>query len=165
MSLHGSLGRPPECPRRTPALSPDLLLPATFVVAVTCAVIAVPAAARLAIRLRFHDQPGGYKKHKRPTPYLGGLGVLSAFFVTLTVTHGEVLGHYGWVLGGVALLWAVGTYDDKYSLGPGVRVLIEVALAAVLWNENLGWHVFGQPVLDLFVTILWVVGLINAFNL
>src|SRR3712207_7712534 len=42
--------------------------------------------------------------------------------------------------GGVALLWAVGTVDDRRTVPPLTRVIIELALATWIWMLDLGWR-------------------------
>jgi UDP-GlcNAc:undecaprenyl-phosphate/decaprenyl-phosphate GlcNAc-1-phosphate transferase len=44
-------------------------------------------------------------------------------------------------------------------------VLAEVVAAVALASAGLGWTVFGPEVLNLVLTVVWVVGLSNAFNL
>jgi len=40
-----------------------------------------------------------------------------------------------------------------------------IACAVGLWAADLGWNVFDSSALDLGLTIVWVLGLVNAFNL
>jgi UDP-GlcNAc:undecaprenyl-phosphate GlcNAc-1-phosphate transferase len=63
------------------------------------------------------------------------------------------------------VLFVVGTVDDKRNLSPLVRLVIEIFAAVALWNYGLGWAIFGSDVLNVALTVLWVVGLVNAFNL
>ena len=44
-------------------------------------------------------------------------------------------------------------------------MLAELALAVVVWLAGLGWTLHGGGALDLLVTCLWVVAVVNAFNL
>jgi len=67
-------------------------------------------------------------------------------------------------LGAVGLS-AVGTVDDRVGVGPLLRVVAELAAAVALWNADLGWSVFHSAAANLVLTLLWVVGLVNAFNL
>ena len=69
------------------------------------------------------------------------------------------------ILACAAGLCVVGTIDDRAHLGPGVRVLAEFAAAFALWQSDLGWLLWDGNLLDLALTTLWVVGLVNAFNL
>jgi len=125
---------------------------------------ATPCAMALAGRLQFFDQPHGYKDHARPTPYLGGAAVMTGFIVAVFVSTGD------WtktlpLVGGVIVLAGVGTVDDRRNVGPGFRVVVELLLAAGLWGLDLGWNLGLGSGLDLALTCLWVVGVVNAFNL
>ena len=62
-------------------------------------------------------------------------------------------------------LWALGTVDDRRGLAAWPRVAAECVAAIVLWSTGLGWDVFPGGAADLALTIVWVVGLVNAFNL
>jgi len=128
------------------------------------ALVAVPLAARVAWRTGFLDQPVGYKKHGHPTPYLGGSAVVLAFVVT-ALAFGEGSDRFLPVVLGALGLWAVGTLDDRIGLSPQVRVGATIAAALVLWAGDLGWNVFPGSALDVALTVVWVLGLVNAFNL
>jgi len=128
------------------------------------ALIAVPVAARVARRTGFLDQPVGYKKHGSPTPYLGGSAVVLAF-VAVAVAFGAGFGRFLPVVLGAVALWVVGTIDDRVNLSPLLRVGVTITAAVGLWAGDLGWNVFDGSALDLGLTIVWVVGLVNAFNL
>jgi len=132
--------------------------------ATAIAYAATPVAIRLAAHFDFYDAPIGHKRHAAPTPYLGGLAVITGFVVatlTLASDSGQTLP----VVGGVVVLWAVGTIDDRRMLGALPRVAVEAGLAAMLWATGLGWSLgLGDPV-DLFATIVWLVAVVNAFNL
>jgi UDP-GlcNAc:undecaprenyl-phosphate GlcNAc-1-phosphate transferase len=135
-----------------------------FAVAAMVVYAATPYAIIVADRLRFYDKPIGYKGHARPTPYLGGAAVMAGFIVALLLTAG----HWGRtvpLVGGVALLWAVGTIDDRRTVRPAWRILVELALAWMVWASGLGWHLHMGGGVDLALTCLWVLGIVNAFNL
>ena len=135
-----------------------------FAIAAMVVYAATPYAIVVADRLRFYDKPIGYKGHARPTPYLGGAAVMAGFIVALLLTAG----HWGRtvpLVGGVALLWAVGTIDDRRTVRPAWRVLVELALAWMVWASGLGWHLHMGGGGDLALTCLWVLAVVNAFNL
>ena len=133
-------------------------------VGTAAALVAVPVAARVARRTGFLDQPVGYKKHGSPTPYLGGSAVVLAFIV-VAVAFGDGVGRFLPIVLGALGLWAVGTIDDRVNLSPWLRVGATIAAGVGLWIGDLGWNVFAGSGLDLALTIVWVVGLVNAFNL
>jgi UDP-GlcNAc:undecaprenyl-phosphate/decaprenyl-phosphate GlcNAc-1-phosphate transferase len=146
-------------------LADELRLALAFLLALGGTAVAVPPVIRLAQRTRFLDEPAGYKQHERPTPYLGGLAVMAAFLPVTLIFGGGASGRLWPVVLCAALLWAVGTLDDRVGLGPGVRIAVEVVAAGVLWAGGLGWHVFPGEMGDLLLTVFWTVGVVNAFNL
>jgi UDP-GlcNAc:undecaprenyl-phosphate GlcNAc-1-phosphate transferase len=144
-------------------LPDELRLILAFAIPAGLVQFTLPVAIRLAVTTRFLDRPTGYKMHARVTPYLGGLGVMAAAVPVALVVGGgsEVLV----IVACAAGLSLVGMIDDRVHLGSLVRVFAEVAAAFALWQADLGWLLFDEGVLNLALTTLWVVGLVNAFNL
>src|SRR5829696_8307935 len=141
----------------------SLQLLLAFGAAAGLAQISVPLAIRLALATGFMDYPAGYKQHGRATPYLGGLGVMAAALpVALLIGGGSELLVIVACASGLCL---VGIVDDRVHLGPFVRVFAEFAAAFALWQADLGWLLFDEGVVNLALTAVWVVGLVNAFNL
>lgn len=135
-----------------------------FALALGASLAATPLAIAVAGRTGFHDRPVGYKGHRSPTPYLGGAAVVTAFLVAGVTLGGEVSRLSPivlWTFG----IWCLGTLDDKLNLSPALRLGVEFGAASTLWATGLGWSLFDSGALDLLVTNLWVVGLMNAFNL
>src|SRR4051794_12327539 len=86
------------------------------------------------------------------------------FLALLAVSQGE------WnrtvpLLAGMAVLWAVGTVDDRRMVSPLLRVAVEIGLAYGLWQADLSWKLGLGSGLDLALTIAWIVAVVNAFNL
>jgi UDP-GlcNAc:undecaprenyl-phosphate GlcNAc-1-phosphate transferase len=145
-------------------LSDEVRLAGSFALSLIAAAAFVPVAIRLAVRTGFLDVPIGYKGHSRATPYLGGLAVVAAIAVSV-LAFGVVTSRYAPILIWGLVLFVVGTIDDKRTVNPLIRLMIEAVAGAALWHYGLGWSMFGNDALNLVLTILWTVGLVNAFNL
>ncbi len=128
------------------------------------ALVVVPLARRVAVATSFYDHPVGYKAHSRATPYLGGAGVFLAFLIGALVL-GEELSRFDSLIAGAAVLLVVGTLDDRVGLGVIVRFTAQIAAAVGLWATDAGWQIFGDGIANLIITVFWVVGLVNAFNM
>jgi UDP-GlcNAc:undecaprenyl-phosphate GlcNAc-1-phosphate transferase len=145
-------------------LPPEARLLTGLALSVAIVYWSTPLAIRVADRFGFYDTPTGYKGHAAPTPYLGGAAVVAGFlFVAVLLTR-------DWertlpLVGGVVVLWTVGTIDDRRTVTPGLRVLVEVGLGSLLWAIVLSWELGFGGVVDWTVSVLWVVAVINAFNL
>jgi UDP-GlcNAc:undecaprenyl-phosphate GlcNAc-1-phosphate transferase len=135
----------------------------TLVVSFAVALAATPLARRVAVRTAFFDHPVGYKGHSRPTPYLGGAAVMAGLLAGTVVF--DAADEYLRLIFAALAIFAVGTLDDRMGLGVMLRLLVQVATAVAVWAVDLGWTMLGNETWDLILTIVWVVGITNAFNL
>lgn len=142
--------------------SPRLEL--AFLLAAAAALLLTPVAIFVARRTGFLDRPVGYKGHARPTPYLGGAAVVAAFLLSASL-FGRAAASF-WAIAACAVaLWALGTVDDRFGIAPLSRLAVEVAVACALFASGVGWSVFGGEALNLALTVVFVVGVVNAYNL
>jgi UDP-GlcNAc:undecaprenyl-phosphate/decaprenyl-phosphate GlcNAc-1-phosphate transferase len=136
-----------------------------LVLAGVCALLATPVAIRTAHRTDFYDRPRGYRKHDAPTPFLGGAAVFAAFLIAAIVVGAiSTLSNVVLLLCAFAM-WAIGTLDDRRAIEPEWRVLAEIAAATALYVAGAGWRLPTGNGADLVLTVFWVVGLVNGFNL
>ena len=136
-----------------------------------------------ALRRGWLDRPDGRRKlHAAAVPPVGGVAVLLAlvagFALSLLVPgvdwsaadQGNSALH---LLAATAAVAAVGLLDDIYSVRPSVKLLVQTAAGLHLYWHGYGVSVVSNPLgqpfvlggLSLPLTLLWVVGLSNAFNL
>jgi len=168
-----------------------LLAAAATAAAFVIAFLSAPVAAQVAWRTGFVDTPGRHKAHARPTPLLGGcaifVGILLPSLLALSLASvWAAVGAPSWlpravaahlpglaarapqalgILGGAFALHVVGLIDDRRGLGPWLKLLVEflVAGAVVGLCGVRVLTVIGAP-LSIAATILWLVGITNAFN-
>ena len=171
------------------ALLATLVMGGTFVLSATL----VPPTRALARRYGVLDEPSHRKTHTVATPRLGGLAVFLAFAGVVLAGYVmlPLLGSSPWiqrrfgaalailqeahrvegkllaVLGGSAVAFLVGLLDDV--LGARFPVLLkatgQVTAALLLVAAGVRTSFLPGDALNLAVTILWVVGMTNAFNL
>ena len=127
---------------------------------------------------------GGRHLHETPLPRLGGVAIFGAFVISLGVAI--AVAHYwprlnfnfnGRILTTILvpglLIFLLGLYDDVRSIGPYLKCSIQALAASLLYASGLRIPdlpvVFGHrqlpPFVGLALTILWVLGITNAFNL
>jgi UDP-GlcNAc:undecaprenyl-phosphate GlcNAc-1-phosphate transferase len=154
-----------------------------FPVALFAALALTPVVRRLAHAGALLDHPDGQRKlHDRPLPRLGGVAVYFAFALAFAAMA-FLVPRSAWELGagggyahlvaagGVVML--VGLLDDLRGASPAAKLAVQMAAAAYLWTAGYRMDIvtnpFGEPItlgaLSLPVTVLWFVGLSNAFNL
>ncbi|HEX6391053.1 MAG TPA: MraY family glycosyltransferase [Solirubrobacteraceae bacterium] len=139
-------------------------LVAAFAAAAAITWLATPLAMRAAFATGFLDRPVGYKGHRAPTPYLGGSAIMLGL-VLAALAFGGATSDTAAIVAVAAGLWVLGTLDDRLNLSPFLRLALEAGAAVVLWATDNGWGVFGGGVLDLVLTTLWVIAIVNAVNL
>src|SRR3954469_861347 len=136
---------------------------APLLLAFAAALVLVPLCRWCALRLGFVASPREDRWHKRPIALLGGLAIgASLFIAVLGAGRVDRLG----VLGAAAgLMFAMGLADDIWSLKPATKLVIEIGVASLFlfFGYRLNW-VHGVTV-DWMLTLIWIVGLTNAFNL
>jgi UDP-GlcNAc:undecaprenyl-phosphate/decaprenyl-phosphate GlcNAc-1-phosphate transferase len=120
------------------------------------------------------DVPGGHKSHVSPVPYLGGVAIVAAFSVAVVgaaMLHQPSGGfvELAVIIGLALAISLVGLVDDLRGLGPLIRFGAVTAAAVGIWAVGIGTNLFpglayGQWI-DLAITIVWLVGITNAFNL
>ncbi len=122
--------------------------------------------------------------HHQPLPRLGGVAIFLAFLFSIAIAGLVSWWHprLGFGLTPKALLtilvpgcliFLLGLYDDLHPVGPYFKFLVQVLAGALLFAGGL--RIFDLPVLfsgyhfswfvSLPLTILWVLGITNAFNL
>jgi UDP-GlcNAc:undecaprenyl-phosphate GlcNAc-1-phosphate transferase len=138
--------------------------PLAFALGVAGTVIATPSAIAIARRTAFYDRPTGYKRHATPTPYLGGLAVVAGLIAGSLALGGDLSDLWAVPVAAVALL-AVGTLDDRVGLGITPRLAVEAGAATLLFYEGFGWSAFGNEAANLLLTVVFVVAVVNAYNL
>lgn len=143
-----------------------LLLILTFVLAVLLALAGVPVARRAALKFGMVDAPDGrLKRQQEPVPYLGGLAVYLAFLVSLAFTFEFRQDVLGMILGGT-LIVMLGLIDDFGVLSPGVKLAGQGLAVFVLIKSGICIQIAALPDwLALALTVVWMLGIINAFNL
>jgi UDP-GlcNAc:undecaprenyl-phosphate GlcNAc-1-phosphate transferase len=132
--------------------------------------VLTPLALRLATRRQLFDHPTATKGHKSPVPYLGGLAIVSAFSVVIAgaaLLRPPVarLDELLIVLAVALVLSFVGFLDDLRNLSPLIRLAVEVGAGLAVWWTGIGVELFAAPAVNAAFTVLWVVGITNAFNL
>jgi UDP-GlcNAc:undecaprenyl-phosphate GlcNAc-1-phosphate transferase len=143
---------------------------AIFVGATALSLFLVPLALRTAVKLDVLDHPGGYKQQDSPVPYLGGVAIIVAFSVAILAAASIRPPVSGFrelvaILGSALALGLVGLIDDLRSLPLWPRLTVMLAAAGALWAAGVRVHLFDGGIIDFAITVIWVVGITNAFNL
>lgn len=133
--------------------------------------VSVAVSIWVADRVGSHDRPDGDRKvQDRPIPKLGGVAIavsLAAAATVALVATGRVgvLG-LAWAVVVPALVAAVVGYtDDARSIQPVPRLILQAGVGALAWILGTRVEVTGLWFVDLALTVVWFMVVINGINL
>jgi len=152
-----------------------------FLGALALSLLLTPVFREAARKLGMVDVPSARRINKVPVPRGAGVAIFLACLIALGVYvfafDGRIFDHPGKglhhrfaVLSVLALvLSAVGLWDDRFGLRPRVKLLGQVAVAlGAYFFAGAGFHYVWPMIpgwLDCPLTVFWIVGAVNAFNL
>ena len=130
------------------------------------AFVATPLTLMAARRLRLIDKPGPHKFHIVPVPILGGIAIWAAIIGSLLIFGGgrEYRELAAIVIGGT-LIAIVGLVDDRVGLGPRGKILGQIIAMLLIAIGGVSINMFDTAWLNIGLTVLWGVSVINAINL
>ena len=152
-----------------------LLYIMSFAVSFGIVLFLTPWARRVSVKLGAIDKPKPRGMHKKPIPRMGGIAIVLGFMATMGIAvlfmeDLRTLQFAGFLVGGVIIV-GLGMLDDIFELKAGIKFAVQIVAALVVVFtdtriEFIDWPF--QEVLTTFsipVTILWIVGMVNAVNL
>ena len=127
------------------------------------------AMRRVAIRHRLLDPPRADGRHRRATPYLGGVAIAGGTVGAVAAApagDAQTLA----IVGTAVIVSALGLTDDLRPLSPAPRVMVECLCAFALVALGVHADIFAGAGLvghavDDAGTVAWIVVLTNSFNL
>ena len=151
---------------------------AAFLAPLVVTLLATPVVRELNRRLGMVDKPDPRRINKVPIPRGGGVALVFGVLVPYLAFH-LVTGRpwiqglsdpQAYVLSSLAVAVALlGFADDRFSLPPKAKLLGQVVVAVLVWAwAGLGFRVLWPALpagLDCLLTVFWIVGAVNAFNL
>lgn len=137
-----------------------------FASALLLAMGGTPVVRRLALRLGVIDRPGERKLHTAPIPLLGGVALYAAVLGALLL-YGErrAVVQAAGILVGATLISVSGVLDDRSGLSASMKLLAQVIATYVLIVTDVQVRLPLPDWANLMLTVFWVVGITNAFNL
>ena len=137
-----------------------------FAAALVLAIGATPLARRLALRTGMVDQPNARKVHTSPIPLLGGVAMYGAFVLALILFADRFyVSQIISIIVGATWVSFLGVWDDRVRLRPSVKLAGQIFGALILVASGITVDLFGEPILNIAITLFWIVGITNAMNL
>ena len=118
--------------------------------------------------------------HRRPTALMGGIAIYLGLCLPLAyhvdfsglISIFEMGGGLGYKPSFVAITWAgatllfiLGLLDDFLHIKPHTKLIGQIVVAALVTFAGYRLQWFTSLTLDTMVTLFWIIGITNAFNL
>lgn len=150
----------------------------TAILAALISFIITPLMRKLAFFLKVVDIPKDNRRmHNKVMPKLGGLSIYIAFVAMVLLKSGRLNSYESGIIIGASIIVFGGLLDDKYNLKPWQKLFFQVAATITIMIFGIQISIITNPISDLIkyvnlnmyisipLTILWVIGVTNAFNL
>jgi UDP-GlcNAc:undecaprenyl-phosphate GlcNAc-1-phosphate transferase len=132
---------------------------------------------KIALRLNLMDFPGARSSHKTPTPTMGGVAIVVAFFAgtilaRFSPVHWVAPGWLGWFAAGAGMVAVVGLIDDFRRLPVFLRLLLYGVAAGMGVAGGIRLRVIDVPllgkiefgILEIPITVLWILAVVSFYN-
>jgi len=138
----------------------------TFILSLILSLYLTPVMRRAALQFGIVDRPDGrLKKQTRPMPYLGGIAIYLSFLLALAFSFRFDQELLGFLLAGTIIL-LLGLIDDLGFLKTWAKVGGQIIAVLVLVKSGIFIKLTFLPLyVRIPLTFLWLVGMINAFNI
>jgi UDP-GlcNAc:undecaprenyl-phosphate GlcNAc-1-phosphate transferase len=131
---------------------------------VVVAALLTYAVRAAASKFGFVAKPKSDRWHKRPTAMLGGV----AIFLTTLLAYAAFIPknrEFTVVIAASTLLFIVGLLDDLLNIKPYQKLVGQLMGATIVVGFGLVLPLTGNELLDIWITVFWLIGITNAINL
>jgi UDP-GlcNAc:undecaprenyl-phosphate/decaprenyl-phosphate GlcNAc-1-phosphate transferase len=137
-----------------------------FMATVTTLLI-TPLAIRAARLLNLIDLPNSapHKVHQHPVPKVGGLTIGVALFILVLGSGRFLVADIRAILLASIVIIIFGFIDDIKGLSAGWKLLGQLIAAVLLIQLDIHIRMFTNQILNISITLFWIIGITNAFNL
>jgi UDP-GlcNAc:undecaprenyl-phosphate GlcNAc-1-phosphate transferase len=134
-------------------------------VALVAAAVLTPVVRWGARRWGAVARPRSDRWHSKPTALLGGIAIFCGFAAAYAILWPAPLKQLP-LLGLCGLgMFTLGLVDDLVTLRPAAKLAGQIVVASVFTLADVRLVYAFVPVIDMGITVLWLVGITNAINL
>ena len=127
-----------------------------------------PIAIKTAVRFHLIDQPNSspHKIHLQPMPKAGGMAIGLAIILINLLSGNLQSDAIRAILLASLVIFLFGLWDDAYRLAPQWKLVGQILGTIILISQGVHIRMLGSMTfLNLALTLLWTIGITNAFNL
>ena len=134
-----------------------------------------PSVRKFAESIGAVDQPSARRINDHPVPRMGGIAIFCGFILSVLL-FAELSQQVAGILVGTLVIALMGAIDDLYNLNPWIKLICQIAAAAIAiacgvvidgFTDLVSFTdtVFLSRIPAYLITGLWIVGCTNAINL
>ena len=154
----------------------------TFLSSFLISYLLVPFINRFGKKFSILDNPNYRKEHSKPLVRLGGISIFFGFLIPtclnfyLKSADIDNLNNYRIFLVITFLFFVLGILEDFFKLPFFIKLVSQIVIASYAFSQGFKFDLLELPLLNIFgdsvlynfliyfITVIWVVGIVNAFN-
>jgi len=112
------------------------------------------------------DMPGRepHKQHREAVPLAGGFILLGTVLLGSLINGFPAVGRDYLFLLALLLICGFGAWDDWKAIRPRYKLMGQILAAVLMILADVQVTIFPSPLVNLVITLIWLVGITNAFN-
>lgn len=138
-----------------------------------------PLMKKIAFKINFVDLPTKRKKHVKPMPLLGGIGIFIGFVIGYIAFIRPFNKKFFYVLIASIMVIVIGLVDDWYKtksreFGIVPRLVVQIAAATLVYKAGIVFSGYNNPFTHTYVvlpqvfryllSVIWIVGVTTVIN-
>jgi len=123
-----------------------------------------PLVRRMAVKYKFVVFPKRDRWRMRVVASLGGISMFAAAMIPYLFLSNYDLTSMGFIFGALGIFW-LGLIDDLVNIKADTKLIGQIIIACIAVMFGLKFNISPNPLVNISLTIFWLVGIMNAFNL
>ncbi|NQS99610.1 MAG: hypothetical protein HQ595_00875, partial [Candidatus Omnitrophica bacterium] len=135
-----------------------------FASALTLSLALTPLIIKIAYKFSWVAKPNELRWHKNTTALFGGVAIYIAFLIPVLLLVKFDKNTVG-LLAGATLMFLIGILDDILHIKPQLKLIGQILVSCIVLAFGINFEIIAIRWIVLPLTIFWIVGITNAFNL
>jgi len=135
-----------------------------FIFSFILAFILTPFIRLIAKKYGIVSQVNDDRWGRDPVPLLGGVSIWITF-ILLTLFTADISNEIIAIFIGSSGIFLLGFVDDVFGLNPQFKLVGQIIISSLIITSGIMIRIIPYPVISIPLTIFWIVGITNAFNL
>ena len=135
-----------------------------FLTSFSISIILTPIVRKIALVRGYVVRPKEDRWHKKDTAFFGGVAIFISFLIPylfFVKTSTETIG----IIVCGTVIFGLGLFDDIVRIKPYTKLIGQIIVASLLVSFGVSIKIIPYQIVSLPFTILWIVAIVNAFNL